>query len=359
MGRRNRRVEKIMSDITDYFVDKIDRRIGEKVRKGLMVSDGLCKTKKFEKPKSDLKPKNLTVKEMQEKVKEHEQKAAIYAKAITGDQEDYFNEYQKLMKTRIEDHTDNVKTNKEKIMKDYEEAQLNLAKAEKKLSRFGDSKDGRKKIKNRQKTLKPKKMGDVDDYEKRADFLNEILNDDNDYQYEYEDRPENPPLEKVKNDDYDYNYEYESRGDFIDHPENASPKKEDEDDYKYEYEDREEHPCEKNKSEEEDNSKDEKNEAGDDKKDELEKNDDYDYEYEDREDYVCGKDKSENVELKKELKKEEKKEKKEDDEKYYYSEEETSDSETDTEEDKYSDEYSGSEDESGGSYDYNYEYEKE
>merc|ERR1712227_103098 len=266
MGRRNRRVEKIMSDITDYFVDKIDRRIGEKVRKGLMVSDGLCKSKNFEKPKSDLKPKNLTVKEMQEKVKEHERKAAIYAKAITGDQEDYFNEYQKLMKTRIEDHTDNVKTNREKIMKDYEEAQLNLEKAEKKLfiakenvqkaakncqeaekklSRFGDSKDGRKKIKNRQKTLKPKKLGDVDDYEKRADFLNEILNDDYDYQYEYEDRPENPPLEKVKNDDYDYNYEYESRGDFIDHPENASPKEDDEDDYKYEYEDREEHPNEK------------------------------------------------------------------------------------------------------------------
>ena len=86
-SRRNRRVEKFMSDITDYFVDKIDRRIGEKVRKGLMVSDGEafskmkqlcghssknnepimrkkvslekppCKSEELEKPQSDLKPR--------------------------------------------------------------------------------------------------------------------------------------------------------------------------------------------------------------------------------------------------------------------------------------------------------------
>ena len=64
------------------------------------------------------------------------------------------------------------------IWKDYEEAKLNLEKAEKKLffarenvqiaaknveeaekkmSGFGDSKDGRKKIKNRRKNLTPKK----------------------------------------------------------------------------------------------------------------------------------------------------------------------------------------------------------
>ena len=86
-SRRNRRVEKFMSDITDYFVDKIDRRIGEKVRKGLMVSDGEafskmkqlcglqsknnepimrkkeslektpCESEELEKPQSDLKPR--------------------------------------------------------------------------------------------------------------------------------------------------------------------------------------------------------------------------------------------------------------------------------------------------------------
>ena len=134
-SKRNRRVEKFMSDITDYFVDKIDRRIGEKVRKGLMVSDGetfsqmkqWCGSSKNNKPKmrkKDLSEKppcksegcekppkvknyidlidfferffqNLTVKEMEEKVKEHERKAAIYAKALAGDQEDYFKEYQK------------------------------------------------------------------------------------------------------------------------------------------------------------------------------------------------------------------------------------------------------------------------
>ena len=82
-------------------------------------------------------------------------------------------------------------------MKDYEKAKLNLEKAEKelfiakenvqkaaknceeaekKISGLGDNKDGRKKIKNRQKTLKPKKMGDVVDYKKPSNFLNEVCN---------------------------------------------------------------------------------------------------------------------------------------------------------------------------------------
>merc|ERR1712189_70862 len=79
-----------------------------------------CKTEELEKPQSDLKPRNLTIEEMKEKVKEHERKAEILSKAIAGDHEDYFNEYQKLMKTRIEDHTDNVNANKTEKDYDYD-----------------------------------------------------------------------------------------------------------------------------------------------------------------------------------------------------------------------------------------------
>ena len=80
-------------------------------------------------------------------------------------------------------------------MKDYEKAKLNLEKAEKKLfiakenvqkaaknceeaekkiSGLGDNRDGRKKFKNRQKTLKPKKMSDVIDSKKPSNLLNEV-----------------------------------------------------------------------------------------------------------------------------------------------------------------------------------------
>merc|ERR1711973_713127 len=115
--------------------------------------------------------------------------------------------------------------------------------------KFNNSRNERKEFKNRQKTLKPKKMGDVVDSKKPSTFLNENENDD--YQYEYESRDDficqnflttNTSSDKGKNEETkkedEDEYKYEDR-------EEQPKDNEGEDDYNYEYEDREEHPVEK------------------------------------------------------------------------------------------------------------------